>query len=175
MSNTVAVVAPFTMTNVSQAVANLDSTRTAVANVAGKTGEVIGAYGVAMCQAFNLTDKDGNITTPWYDLKGKLSQGVKDERAKFSSAMEAKGFAKPTIDVYWQRVKEASGRVKTVNRVTGGNSVDDMNIRDLKTILNRIDNANDAPLSNKVVALLLQAADQMGIDTKNYAIGQDQE
>jgi len=158
-------------------VINLDNARTAVVNVAGKTGEVIKTYGAAMCQAFNLTDPQGNVTTPWYDLKGKLALGVKEERAKFVGAMQSAGFEQGTIDVYWQRVKEASGRVKTQNKVTGGIDVDAENIKMLKSILNRIDTVEPekAPLSNKVVALLLMAADQMGIDTSAYAIGQDQE
>jgi len=158
-------------------VVNLDKAREGVVNVAGKTGEVIKTYGAAMCQAFNLTDPQGNVTTPWYDLKGKLALGVKEERAKFVGAMQSAGFETPTIDVYWQRVKEASGRVKTQNKVTGGVDVDAENIKMLKSILNRIDTVEPekAPLSNKVVALLLMAADQMGIDTSAYAIGQDQE
>jgi hypothetical protein len=91
--------------------------------------------------------------------------------------MESKGFETGTIDVYWGRVKDASGRVKTNNRVSGGTSVDELNIRDLKTMLNRIDNAEteNAPLSNKVVDLLIAAADLMGIDTSAYAITGDNE
>ena len=163
--------------NAIASVINLDNARTAVVNVAGKTGEVIKTYGAAMCQAFNLTDPQGNVTTPWYELKGKLALGVKEERAKFVGAMQAAGFEQGTIDVYWQRVKEASGRVKTQNKVTGGIDVDAENIKMLKSILNRIDTVEPekAPLSNKVVSLLLTAADQMGIDTSAYAIGQDQE
>ena len=176
--DTITIVSPaFPMTSVSQAVATLDTTRTNVVNVAGKTGEVIGAYGSAMCQAFNIVDSLGNVVKPWYDLKGKLAKGVKEERAKFVTAMESKGFETGTIDVYWGRVKDASGRVKTNNRVSGGTSVDELNIRDLKTMLNRIDNAEteNAPLSNKVVDLLIAAADLMGIDTSAYAITGDNE
>ena len=163
-----------TVTIVSPSVINLETARNELVAVACKTGEVLNAYANAMCQAFNLTDNAGKVTTPWWELRGKLMKGVKEERAKFATAMGDK-FDTPTIDVYWGRVKDASGRVKSTNKVTGGNSVDDMNIRDLKTMLNRIDNAEteSAPLSNKVVAILLMAADQMGIDTKAYAIGAD--
>jgi len=176
--DTIHVVSPsFPMTSVSQAVATLDTTRTNLVNVASKTGEVLQAYADSMNQAFNIVDSLGNVAKPWYDLKGKLAKGVKEERAKFVTAMESKGFETGTIDVYWGRVKDASGRVKTNNRVSGGNSVDELNIRDLKTILNRIDNAEteNAPLSNKVIDLLIAAADLMGIDTSAYAITGDNE
>jgi len=155
-------------------VVNLDAARGAFIGGLVKTGEVLKTYAEGMNQAFDLRDNEGNVTTKWYDLKGKLKAGVNDERAKFVADMKAAGYEQGTIDVYWQRVKEAAGRTKTKNRVTGGNSVDDSNIRDLKTILNRIDNATEesAPLSHKVVALLVEAADLMGINTSEYAIGQ---
>jgi hypothetical protein len=137
-----------------------------------KTSEVLAVYAQGMSQAFDLKDNQGNVTTKWYDLKGKLKQGVNDERALFVADMTEAGYEKGTIDVYWQRVKEASGRTKPQNRVSGGVDVDAENVKNLKTMLNRIDNAEPetAPLSFKVVALLLEAADLMGIDTKGYAI-----
>ena len=150
-------------------VADLSVTRKAFVGGLVKTGALIKDYAGDMCAQFNTA------VTPWYELKGKLAKGVKEERALFVADMTEAGYEKGTIDVYWQRVKEASGRVKTTNRVTGGTSVDDMNIRDLKTILNRIDNADDAPLSNKVVDLLIAAADLMGIDTSAYAVSGDNE
>ena len=178
MENVTVVSPSFPLTNVSLAIATLDTTRTNLVNVASKTGEVLQAYADAMNQAFNIVDSLGNVIKPWYDLKGKAQKGVKAERALFVTAMESKGgFETGTIDVYWSRVKDASGRVKTNNRVSGGNSVDELNIRDLKTMLNRIDNAEteNAPLSNKVIDLLIAAADLMGIDTSAYAITGDNE
>lgn len=158
-------------------VTQLDTARDNLANVATKTGEVIGAYAKALCKAFNLVSTTGETITPWYDLKGKKSQPVKAERAKFVEVMKARGVIPDTIDQYWKRVKEASGRVKTTNRVSGGTSVDDANVRDLKTILNRIDNAEseNAPLSFKVVNLFLEIADQMGVDTSKYGLTSDTE
>lgn len=155
-------------------VVNLDEARGNFIGGLVKTGQVLKTYADGISLAFDLRDNEGNITTKWYDLKGKLKVGVNAEREKFKADMLAAGYEQGTIDVYWQRVKEASGRTKTKNRVTGGNSVDDSNIRDLKTILNRIDNATEesAPLSHKVVALLVEAADLMGINTSEYAIGQ---
>jgi len=157
--------------NTQAPVINLESARKAVVNVAGKTGEVIKNYASALCQAFNTT------LTPWYDLKGKDGEAVKKERALFVTAMESAGFAKPTIDVYWQRVKEASGRVKANNKVTSKPDVDAENIKALKAILNRIDTTEpeNAPMSFKVVKLLVQAADLMDIDVTAYAIGRDDE
>jgi hypothetical protein len=160
--DTVTIIAP-------TLVVDLNKSRKAFVGGLVKTGELIKGYAGDMCAQFDTT------ITKWYDLKGKLAQGVKEERKLFVADMLEAGYDTPTIDVYWGRVKDASGRVKSTNKVTGGNSVDDMNIRDLKTMLNRIDNAEteSAPLSNKVVAILLMAADQMGIDTKAYAIGAD--
>ena len=162
MENTITIVTP-------TLVVDLNKSRKAFVGGLVKTGELIKGYAGDMCAQFNTS------ITPWYELKGKLAQGVKEERKLFVADMLEAGYDTPTIDVYWGRVKDASGRVKSTNKVTGGNSVDDMNIRDLKTMLNRIDNAEteSAPLSNKVVAILLMAADQMGIDTKAYAIGAD--
>jgi len=151
-------------------VINLDNARIAVVNVAGKTGEVIKTYGAAMCQAFNLTDPQGNVTTPWYDLKGKLALGVKEERAKFVGAMQAAGFEQGTIDVYWQRVKEASGYVTSGNRVKGSNSVDDKTLTELKTIINRIFKAEESGedcKSSDVKAQLIEAFEILGGDVDN--------
>ena len=147
--------------------------RDAVANVALKTGEVIKHYADIMNAHFDLRDNEGAVTSHWYDLKGKLRAGVKVERELFKQAMLSRGCKPAYIDVQWQRVNEASGRVKTVSKVTGGNSVDDATTRDLKMILNRIDNADNAPLSMKIVALLVEAADLIGIDVSAYAIGQE--
>jgi len=125
-------------------VINLEAARTAVVNVAGKTGEVIKTYANALCQSFNIVDNQGNITTPWYERKGKDKKVVSDERALFVTAMKAAGFETPTIDVYWQRVKEASGRVKTTTKVTGGDiDVDAKTMADLKTVINRIFKAEE--------------------------------
>lgn len=168
----VLIVSPIT-----QAITELDKTRENLVNVASKTGEVIGAYAKAISNAFNIVSTTGEVITAWYDLKGKKAQPVKAERAKFVEVMKARGFESSTIDTYWMRVKEASGRVKTKNRVSGGTAVDDATIRDLKMILNRIDNAEreTAPLSFKIVDLLLECADMAGIDTSAYGLTSDEE
>jgi hypothetical protein len=149
-------------------VLNLDAAREALAAGVKGTGDLIRDYAQAMCQAFNLKDSSGNVTTPWFELKGGLAKGVKGERAKFVEAFGARGLDKPTIDVYWGRVKDASGRVKTQNRVTGGAQVDAQNLADLKTIINRIFKAEesdiDTPWSN-AKEMLMDVFEQMGGDT----------
>lgn len=101
------------------------------------TGAVIQGYADALCFAYNVKDTSGTITTPWFELVGKDKKGIKAERALFVSDMTEAGFNKGTIDVYWQRVKEASGYVPK-GRVTGGTDVDSKTMAELKTMINRI-------------------------------------
>lgn len=122
---------------------NLDKARSALVGGVAKTGELIKAYANALCVTFNEVDSSGTIITPWYDLTGKAKAGVKAERAKFVAEMESRGFGKGTIDVYWMRAKEESGRVKTENRVTGSTSTDEKTLSDLKTLINRIFKAEE--------------------------------
>jgi hypothetical protein len=99
-----------------------------------KTGVVIQAYADALTLAF------GN---GWYALKGAAAKGVKAERALFVAALEETGKEKGTINVYWQRVKEAAGHVTTGNRVSGSETTDQKTLADLKTIINRIFKAEE--------------------------------
>lgn len=149
-------------------VINLDNARHALVGGVKKTGEVLKAYADAMNQAFTLRDNQGEITTPWYDLKGKLKAGVNEERAKFVAEMQTAGFEKATIDVYWQRVKEASGRVKTSTKVTGGpTDVDGKTVAELKTIINRIFKAEEDGtecLASEYKRTLMDVFEQMGGD-----------
>ena len=122
----------------------LDNARTALVEGASKTGDVIKGYADVLCKVFDETALDnGDRMTAWYDLIGKEKKGIKEERARFVAAMIAKGFVKPdgkpsaTVDVYWQRVKEASGYVPK-GRVTGGTDVDSKTVAELKTMINRI-------------------------------------
>ena len=119
-------------------VINLTEAREALVSAAAKTGGVILTYAQGLNAAFDLVDNQGNITTKWFDLKGKLKAGVKAERALFVAAFEAAGFTTGTVDVYWQRVKEASGYVTAGNRAKGGTDTDAKTIAELKTMINRI-------------------------------------
>ena len=107
----------------------LDDARNAVVDVAGKTGEVLATYAKTLNDVFGLG---------WYGFKGKEAKGIKAERVKFVDAFKAKGFEQVTIDVYWSRVKDAAGRVKTQNRVSGATDPAAACLSDLKTIINRI-------------------------------------
>lgn len=133
-----------TVVSPSVVVANLTESRTKLVAGIGKVGELIKGYSVALCQAFNLTDNQGDITTPWYELKGKLKAGVNAERANFVADMTKAGYSKPTIDVNWQRVKEASGYVTAGNRVKGATDTDSKTLAELKTMINRIFKAEEA-------------------------------
>jgi len=112
---------------------------------AKKTGQVLKAYATGLCSAFDLVDNEGNITSKWYELKGKLKTGVNDERKLFVQAFKDEGFGEATINVYWQRVKEASGYETAGNKVSGGSTdIDAKTLAELKTIINRIFKAEEA-------------------------------
>lgn len=103
------------------------------------TGEVIQGYADALCLTYNVRSLEtGALVAPWFELKGKDKKGVKAERDAFVTDMTEAGFNKGTIDVYWQRVKEASGYVTAGNRVKGATDTDSKTAADLKTIINRI-------------------------------------
>ncbi len=138
----VSVVSP-----IAQGVNSLIDSRTALVGAAKKTGQVVKVYAMALCSAFDLTDNQGNVTTKWFDLKGALKKGVNAEREAFVAAMTNEGFGKPTIDVYWQRVKEASGYITAGNRVKGAMNVDDKTKADLQTMINRIFKAEEDGVS----------------------------
>ena len=135
------------MTNVISTTTNdsiLDAAEIALVDGVSKTGDLIQSYADVLCQVFNVKDAMGNTITPWHGLKGKDKKGIKDRRASFVQRMIARGYVKPdgkpsgTVDVYWQRVKEASGYVTSGNRVSGGTDVDSKTMAELKTMINRI-------------------------------------
>jgi hypothetical protein len=111
-----------------------------------------------------LVDNDGNVTTKWYDLQGALNKPVKAERDNFKTAMEAKGYTKATIDVYWQRVKEAAGYVTAGNRASASADTDAKTLAELKTILNRIFNDETDCKAQHIKAPLIEAFVFMGGD-----------
>ena len=121
----------------------LDNARNALVDGASKTGDVIRDYADILSLAFDVKNMMGGTMIQWFDLVGKEKKGIKEERARFVTAMIAKGFVKPdgkpsaTVDVYWQRVKEASGYVPK-GRVSGGTDVDSKTMAELKTMINRI-------------------------------------
>ena len=131
MTNIITTTAPAIDTGI------VAAARRKLVTAAKGTGAVIQGYADALCMAYNVSDTSGTIVTPWYALVGKDKKGIKAERAAFVTDMTEAGFGKPTIDVYWQRVKEASGYVPK-GRVTGGTDVDSKTMAELKTMINRI-------------------------------------
>jgi len=147
-----------------QVVVNLDTTRKALVKGIGKIGELIGSYSTGISQAFDLVDNEGNVTTKWFDLQGALRKGVKVERDNFKADMEAAGYSKATTDVYWQRVKEASGYQTAGNKAKGEMDIDAKTLAELKTILNRIFNDEGESVAQTVKPLLMSAFEQLGGD-----------
>jgi hypothetical protein len=156
-----------TVVSPSVAVANLTESRTQLVKGLGKIGELIQGYAFALSQAFNLTDNNGDITTPWYELKGKLKAGVKAERINFVNDMTTAGYSEGTINVNWQRVKEASGYVTAGNRVKGSTDTDSKTEAELKTMINRIFKAEETGeecKASEIKGLLMDAYAKLGGD-----------
>ena len=157
MTNVLVVSPSVTNTN------ELEVARKAVAGGVRKTGEVLQNYANMLCKYLDLKDASGNITSKWYERKGKLGAEVKEENTKFKALFPecAKGetpdrangqFAYGVGDAYWAEVKKLSG-YKTKGMIAKENgeesattSVFDLCKADLKTILNRINKArSDKP------------------------------
>ena len=142
---------------VSVALINLIDARGLLVKNSSKTGEVIATYAKCLDAAFGAK---------WYELTGKAKAGVKSERGMFKAAMIEAGQDK-NVDVYWQRVKEASGYVTNGNRVKGTLSVDDKNQAELKTIINRIFKAEEEGeevVSSDFKAALMDIFEALGGD-----------
>jgi hypothetical protein len=132
---------------------DLDTAREAVKTSAVKTGEVISNYSALVAKYLDLTNAEG-ITTKWYERKGKLGAEVAEEKAKFKALFpeaakgekpEAGQFAYGTGDVYWQRVKVASGYETPAMKAAKGakekETIVTMCRKELATMLNRINKA----------------------------------
>ena len=149
MTNVLVVSPSVTNTN------ELEVARNAVPNGVRKTGEVLQYYSTMVCKYLDLRDADGNITTPWYERRGKLGAEVKEENAKFKALFpeakkgetpdKTKGeFAYGVGDAYWFEVKKLSGYktkgmiAKESGEVSETTTEFDLCKADLKTVLNRI-------------------------------------
>ena len=149
------------MTNVIQTQAVIIDTgiiaiaRSALVEGVTKTGAVIKNYSGAIASVFDRRDTEGNVILNWWALDGKEAKGIKAERAlfantlmdrdsKFIKSTDATGKRTPTatVDTYWQRVKEASGYVPK-GKVSGGTDVDAKTAAELKTMINRIVDAEE--------------------------------
>jgi hypothetical protein len=143
----------------------LANARNAIVKNAVSTGELIGNYAKAMEYAFDKTLENGEVVK-WFNLKGKAKAGVKAEYNQFVEALKNADLEGNKY-VYWQRVKEASGYVTAGNKASANTTIDAKTMTELKTILNRILNAEDdegCELSNEVKPLLMEAFEQMGGD-----------
>jgi hypothetical protein len=150
---------------IASAIVNLTECREALVKGIGKVGALIEGYAMALDQGFDLVDNAGNTTTKWFDLQGTLRKGIKAERAAFVADMEAAGYSTGTINVYWQRVKEASGYVTAGNRVKGATDIDAKTLAELTTMLNRIFNDETESKSQEVKPFLMQAFEMLGGDS----------
>ena len=142
----------------------LDNVRSEYRDSQLKTGAIEQKYADTMNEAFGFG---------WWDAKGEIKKAVKVEHTKYvDMGLTDLKWSRSQVDKYWSNIKDKAGRPKSVGNASGGTTVDDANIRDLKTMLNRIEGAEpeSCPLSTKVAALLVQAADLMGIDTSKLAI-----
>jgi len=161
MENQNVVVTP-SFTDIATMLANA---RNAIVVNVVKSGELIGNYSKAMDYAFDKTLENGEVVK-WFNLKGKAMAGVRAEYAEFVKALESVGLGGNKY-VYWQRVKEASGYVTAGNKASANTTIDAKTMTELKTILNRILNAEDeegCELSNEVKPLLMEAFEMMGGD-----------
>jgi hypothetical protein len=146
----------------------LSETRKSLIAGIGKIGDLIQNYGIDLAKQFDLKDSDGQVTTKWFALTGKLAKGVKAERALFKADMVEAGYPVSTVDVYWQRVKESDGYVTAGNSVKGQDTIDSKTFAELKTMLNRILGAEadteGCEKSQKAKSDLLMAFELMGGD-----------
>lgn len=146
----------------------LDTARNGLVGGLNKTGELVTNYANAMTYAFDMTLENGDIVA-WFDLKGKSKKMVKAEYDKFVSALAEKGLEGNKY-VYWQRVKEASGYVTAGNTAKASTTIDAKTLTELKTMINRILNAEDeagSELSQGIKAQLMACFEDMGgvVDT----------
>jgi hypothetical protein len=152
----------------------LDQAELALVEGATKTGDLINAYAMAMCEVFDVRDSNGELVCKWFELVGKDKKGVNARRASFVQRMVARGHVKvgttdkpsATVDTYWARVKEASGYVPR-GRVSGTTDVDAKTMSELKTIINRIlkaEEAGESPIASNFREQLTEIFEELGGD-----------
>jgi hypothetical protein len=107
---------------------------------------------------------------------GKESATVREERKLFNRAMglpddvltEADKALRAKCATYWSRVRIAAGYIKS-GKVTTPVTIDQKNLAELKTMLNRILNeeseADSCPLSSDAKSSLLEAFETLGGDS----------
>jgi len=81
--------------------------------------------------------------------------------------MTTTGYSEGTINVNWQRVKEASGYVTAGNRVKGSTDTDSNTEAEPKTMINRIFKAEETGeecKASEIKGLLMDAYAKLGGD-----------
>jgi len=170
------VAAPSAVVATDEQLGLLGQCRKALIKSAKGTGQTIKGYADALTAVFAIkelqTEPNGQeparVLVPWFELKGKDKAPIKEERERFVADFEKAGFSKATIDVYWQRVKEASGYVTAGNRVKGSTDVDARTVEELRTIINRIFKAEEDGQEPKASAhkrALMDVYESLGGDT----------
>jgi len=155
------------------------------------------AHGVLMASHFDVIE-NGVIKCKWFDLQGKAKEAKINPEATLFYAMfpesndrvahltkeqiafmpkdklrELGLFSKGTAHSYWAKVKffgsEKEAAAKT--KVTKTDTLDQANAKVLLKMLTALDKAEpaSAPLSFKVLQLLVSAADLMGVDLKGLS------
>jgi len=112
----------------------------------------------------------------WVHLVGKESATVREERKLFDREMgvpaevltQADKDLKAKCNTYWSRIRIAAGYNKKGN-VSAALTIDQKNLAELKTMLNRILNeeseADSCPLSSDAKGSLLTAFETLGGDS----------
>jgi hypothetical protein len=149
--------------------------------VSGKTGEMQDAVAYWLCvnysvpalgtdvSAYKLADyaTGEGIALPWYDrTSGESAKPIKAYKEKLFNDLRALNFTDANIYKIWQRMQEASGRVMKSTKKEEDKSVDTVTMKELATILRRIQKAemshDYAPKSIKALSTLESAYELMG-------------
>ena len=139
----------------------LDHARIDFVEGLGKTGDLQRKYASEIKAAFGAE---------WWNATGETKKLVKAEHQAFIELAQTRlNWTRANVDKVWSRIKDESGRVKqSAPRVSGGDDIDAKTTAEIKTMLGRIYKVkaddNLAPMSKKVLGLLEEIADQLGID-----------
>jgi len=149
--------------------------------VSGKTGELQDAVAYWLCVNYSVptlgTDVSAyklanyatgeGIALPWYDrTSGESAKPIKAYKEKLFNDLRALDFTDNNIYKMWQRMQEASGRVMKGKNKEEDKSVDTVTMKELATILRRIQKAeisqDYAPKAIKALGTLESAYELMG-------------
>ena len=149
--------------------------------VSGKTGEIQDNVAYWLCVNYSVpalgTDVSAynlayyatgvGIALPWYDrTSGESAKPIKAYKEKLFNDLRALDFKDNNIYKIWQRMQEVSGRVMKGTKKDEDKSVDTVSMKELATILRRIQKAevsqDYAPKSIKALSTLESAFELLG-------------